>query len=307
MAREGVEQPRRPCLARPDVEKVGTRSGQPPCVPPVRCRTSYVARPRPRRLEIRARPLDSGRRGSGLGPEDAPGSQGGETVHSVRLDLAAADRRGGGGRVGCPLVAGARAGRRGPRQGGDVRGRRTPPATATTGSSRGRCGWGAPVTRVVRSRSPSTGPGSWCRRPRSSTPGRVTSSSPSGSRSGPTSTAEETYDIVRKGIAYTVPGEYKLELLASGRVRCSAKDARTRLATVTSLETLPEDGELAPDRVCPHRPSLERPGRRDRDLEGRGPGSGHQHGGSVDRLEVRTRGPPHRARGRRAAHHRRRG
>ncbi len=54
--------------------------------------------------------------------------------------------------------------------------------------------------------------------------------------------AGETYDVVRKGIAYTVPGEYKLELLWGGRVRCSAKDARTRLATVTSLEALPEDG-----------------------------------------------------------------
>lgn len=49
---------------------------------------------------------------------------------------------------------------------------------------------------------------------------------------------DETYDIVRKGIAYTVPGEYKLELLGSGRVRCSAKDSVSRLAMVTSVQPL---------------------------------------------------------------------
>ena len=54
--------------------------------------------------------------------------------------------------------------------------------------------------------------------------------------------AGETYDIVRKGIAYTVPGEYKLELLGSGRVRCSAQDAQSRLARVTSAQRLPGDG-----------------------------------------------------------------
>jgi hypothetical protein len=52
----------------------------------------------------------------------------------------------------------------------------------------------------------------------------------------------ETYDIVRKGIAYTVPGEYKLELLGSGRVRCTAKDSENRLATVVSQVVLGGDG-----------------------------------------------------------------
>jgi hypothetical protein len=53
----------------------------------------------------------------------------------------------------------------------------------------------------------------------------------------------ETYDIVRKGIAYTVPGEYKLELLDGGRVRCSAKDAHSRVARVISEVSLADDGQ----------------------------------------------------------------
>lgn len=52
----------------------------------------------------------------------------------------------------------------------------------------------------------------------------------------------ETYDIVRKGIAYTVPGEYKVELLGSGRVRCTAKDSEERFATVVSRQVLDGDG-----------------------------------------------------------------
>ena len=55
--------------------------------------------------------------------------------------------------------------------------------------------------------------------------------------------AGETYDVVRKGIAYTVPGEYNLELLAGGRVRCSAKDAKTRLGMVTTRDRLLPDGQ----------------------------------------------------------------
>ncbi len=54
--------------------------------------------------------------------------------------------------------------------------------------------------------------------------------------------AGETYDVVRKGIAYTVPGEYRLELLGSGRVRCTAKDSEDRFATVVSQELLEGDG-----------------------------------------------------------------
>lgn len=35
----------------------------------------------------------------------------------------------------------------------------------------------------------------------------------------------ETYDIIRKGLSYTPGGEFKLEILSRGRVKCSAKDA----------------------------------------------------------------------------------
>jgi hypothetical protein len=52
----------------------------------------------------------------------------------------------------------------------------------------------------------------------------------------------ETYDVVRKGVAYTAPGEFKLEVLSSGRVRCTAKDSAHRVATVTSFAPIPEDG-----------------------------------------------------------------
>jgi concanavalin A-like lectin/glucanase superfamily protein len=50
----------------------------------------------------------------------------------------------------------------------------------------------------------------------------------------------ETYDIVRKGIAYTVPGEYRLELLGNGAVSCRARDAAGTLAEVTSKQRLVE-------------------------------------------------------------------
>lgn len=53
---------------------------------------------------------------------------------------------------------------------------------------------------------------------------------------------DSTYDVVRKGIAYTVPGEYKLELLGTGQVRCSAKDDAAKLAVVTSERPLAGDG-----------------------------------------------------------------
>ena len=54
--------------------------------------------------------------------------------------------------------------------------------------------------------------------------------------------AGETYDIVRKGIAYTVPGEYRLELLGNGAVSCTARDAANRLAEVVSDQRLVGDG-----------------------------------------------------------------
>ena len=44
----------------------------------------------------------------------------------------------------------------------------------------------------------------------------------------------ETYDVVRKGISYTIPGEFKLEVLRHDRVRCTAKDDNGRTATVTT-------------------------------------------------------------------------
>lgn len=34
-----------------------------------------------------------------------------------------------------------------------------------------------------------------------------------------------SYDIIRKGLSYTPTGEYKLEIIHGGRVRCTAKDA----------------------------------------------------------------------------------
>lgn len=42
-----------------------------------------------------------------------------------------------------------------------------------------------------------------------------------------------TYDVVRKGLAGTKTGEFKIEVINGGRIRCIAKDsARTRLALV---------------------------------------------------------------------------
>lgn len=44
----------------------------------------------------------------------------------------------------------------------------------------------------------------------------------------------ETYDVIRKGIAYTVPGQFRLEVLRHGRVMCTAEDAAGRIAEVTT-------------------------------------------------------------------------
>lgn len=52
----------------------------------------------------------------------------------------------------------------------------------------------------------------------------------------------ETYDVFRKGVAFTIPGEFKLEVMTEGRIRCSAKDASGRLASVTSVETVRAGG-----------------------------------------------------------------
>jgi hypothetical protein len=52
----------------------------------------------------------------------------------------------------------------------------------------------------------------------------------------------ETYDVVRKGISYTVPGEFKLEVLWHHRVRCTAKDEDSRVARVTTGKVDVADG-----------------------------------------------------------------
>ena len=52
----------------------------------------------------------------------------------------------------------------------------------------------------------------------------------------------ETYDAVRKGIAYTAPGEFNLEVLPEGRVRCTAEGGGGTVSTVTSTAVIPEDG-----------------------------------------------------------------
>lgn len=44
----------------------------------------------------------------------------------------------------------------------------------------------------------------------------------------------ETYDVVRKGLGYTVPGEFKLEVMGRGSVRCTAKDESATTALATS-------------------------------------------------------------------------
>jgi hypothetical protein len=51
----------------------------------------------------------------------------------------------------------------------------------------------------------------------------------------------ETYDVVRKGVAYTVPGEFRIEVLPRGRVRCTAEETE-KVATVTSIATIADDG-----------------------------------------------------------------
>lgn len=54
----------------------------------------------------------------------------------------------------------------------------------------------------------------------------------------------ETFDIIRKGLAFTPGGEYKLEILSDGRVKCSAKDVEERTARVVAPDAdVAEDGE----------------------------------------------------------------
>jgi hypothetical protein len=51
----------------------------------------------------------------------------------------------------------------------------------------------------------------------------------------------ETYDLVRKGVSYTTPGEFKLEVLPGGLVRCTAKDESKKVVTATSIAAIPDD------------------------------------------------------------------
>ena len=53
----------------------------------------------------------------------------------------------------------------------------------------------------------------------------------------------ETYDVIRKGISFTSPGEFKLEVLPLGRVRCTAKDQYQRVVTATSTKARVVDGD----------------------------------------------------------------
>ena len=45
--------------------------------------------------------------------------------------------------------------------------------------------------------------------------------------------ANETYDIIRKGLSYTVSGEFKLEIFPGGAVKCSAKDSTGYEVSIT--------------------------------------------------------------------------
>lgn len=53
----------------------------------------------------------------------------------------------------------------------------------------------------------------------------------------------ETYDVVRKGISFTSPGEFKLGILPFGRVRCTARDQYQREVTATSRRARDFDGD----------------------------------------------------------------
>lgn len=54
-------------------------------------------------------------------------------------------------------------------------------------------------------------------------------------------TARHTFDILRKGLSYTPTGEYKLEIVPGGFVRCSAKDSDGHDARVTDATTVVTD------------------------------------------------------------------
>lgn len=51
-----------------------------------------------------------------------------------------------------------------------------------------------------------------------------------------------TYDIIRKGLAATPGGEYKLEIITGGRARCTAKDSARSTAGITGPKVNLADG-----------------------------------------------------------------
>jgi hypothetical protein len=53
----------------------------------------------------------------------------------------------------------------------------------------------------------------------------------------------ETYDIVRKGLSRTTNGEFKLEIVPGGRVRCTAKDEARSTAAILGPEISLADGK----------------------------------------------------------------
>ena len=59
-----------------------------------------------------------------------------------------------------------------------------------------------------------------------------------------------TYDIVRKGLSATKGGEYKLEIVPGGRVKCEAKDSARVRAALTGPKIRHRRRHLAPPAVC---------------------------------------------------------
>jgi len=53
----------------------------------------------------------------------------------------------------------------------------------------------------------------------------------------------ETYDVIRKGLTGTPGGEFKLEVVPEGRLKCSAKAARGRSASILGPATDVTDGK----------------------------------------------------------------
>lgn len=52
----------------------------------------------------------------------------------------------------------------------------------------------------------------------------------------------ETYDIIRKGLVFSSGGDFKLEIVPPGNIKCSAKDSDGVVASVVDRETDVADG-----------------------------------------------------------------